>query len=192
MKTRVFALLFSSWSEAQFVQVLHTPDGLWGTEIKKIQGTVRARNLEEGWRELIEIAFARVGNTCTSKDLSKKKKFILKIIEEYVVPKITIRNKIAHGQWKIALNSENTKTNEIFTKELDRLDFVQIDVCFEVHTHLAALMRDLLQSPKKSFHRNFWTHCQCLEDYVKKTTGWSTNSKRKVLARKLRPSLRQA
>ncbi|OBQ38904.1 MAG: hypothetical protein AN487_06120 [Anabaena sp. CRKS33] len=46
---------------------------------------------------------------------SFKETRLLKIVEENVIPNSLIRNKVAHGQWVVALNREHTAKNENLT-----------------------------------------------------------------------------
>jgi len=53
IKTKLFSLLYSALSEAQFTQILHTPFGFLHSEILKIQNQ---RSLVESWHLMLDIA----------------------------------------------------------------------------------------------------------------------------------------
>ena len=106
---------------------------------------------------------------------------IKKIIDEYIKKPQELRNKIAHGQWIHALNSENTKENIDTTKRIENLDVVQISIWFEVHQYLCFIIRDLIQSPKKGFHNNYWSNLVELEKFLSKSKSWTLDKRIAVL-----------
>jgi len=185
IKTKLLALLYSTFSEAQFLQVIHTPDGLTDTEIDEIK-KIKSRNIIEGWKLLIDLAFKRVGKVEKSGDLENRKQKLNKIIEAYIWPQSLMRNKIAHGQWIHALNRENTKENTDLTHQMSQLDIVQITKWFEIHKYLGFIVRDLLQSPKKAFHNNYWANVTELEEYLRRTKNWDFESKKNELVKKVK------
>ena len=96
IKTKLFSLLYSALSEAQFTQILHTPFGFLHSEILKIQNQ---RSLVESWHLMLDIALQKVGDWNTNKDLETRRTTLKKIIGEYIEKPQELRNKIAHGQW---------------------------------------------------------------------------------------------
>ena len=104
------------------------------------------------------IALQKVGTWSTNSDLQNTKKKLLEIIKYYIYSPSLLRNKIAHGQWFHALNKKNTAENIDLMKKLAELDSVELDKQFEVHKYLGLIIRDLVQSPKKGFHHNYWVH----------------------------------
>ena len=113
-----------------------------------------------------------------SSDLAKRKKELLDIITNHVEKQSILRNKIAHGQWVHALNREHTKESFDFTSDLNDLDYVKIDILFKIHQFLGLIMRDLVQSPKKGFHHNYWTNIVKLKNYIEKTKNWSIDTRK--------------
>jgi len=183
IKTKLLALLYCTLSEAQFIQIVHTPDGFSSDEIDKIKSAKNTK-LEDGWKLMIDLAMDKVGNWKSNNDLAGRRDYILKIIDEFIIKPSVLRNKIAHGQWKFALNRENTKQNEEMTIQLDNLDVVQISKWFEIHQFMALIIRDLIQSPKKGFHNNYWVNLTELEQYVEMSKHWTIETKKVQLMRK--------
>jgi len=179
IKTKILALLYSGWSEAQFSQITHTPDGFIYTEIIKIKKHKKQYGIAKGWYYMLELALKKVGDKSQSKDLESRLETLFKIVNEHIEESSIIRNKIAHGQWMFALNRENTAKNEHLTCLLDRLDPVEIEKKFEIHKYLGFIVRDLVQSPTVGFHKHYWTNIVNLEIYMNKTKDWSLESKRK-------------
>ena len=147
-----FALMFSTWAEAQFMQVLHTPDFLQDSDIED----ARAKCIEKQWIYLLDKGFARVQENQPLKD--EKKHDIALIIQKNTVQASLIRNKLAHGQFQIALNREWTNKREDMTTQIAELDFVKIDYLFKIQQVIGFLIRDLVQSPGNSHHRFFEQH----------------------------------
>ena len=178
IKTKMYSLLYSAWSEAQFVQILHTPKALFPRDIQDIEEEKKQNGIINGWKLLIKLAIKKVGDTNKSSDLQKRKETIINIISNHIEKQSILRNKIAHGQWVHALNREHTKESFDFSSELNNLDYVRIDILFKIHQYLGLILRDLVQSPKKGFHHNYWANITKLENYIQKTVNWSIETRK--------------
>lgn len=185
IKTKLLALLYCAWSEAQFVQIVYTPRGFSSSEIDNIKMTKNRDGITDGWKQMIELSLKRVGNWEKNSALQNTRKKLFEIVDEYIKEPSLLRNKIAHGQWFVALNRENTAKNEELSKKLDELDVISITKSFEVHKYLGYIIRDLVQSPKRGFHKNYWVNLTFLEEYMNKTKKWDIQSKKNKLL--LRP-----
>lgn len=170
VKTKLYSLLYSALSEAQFTQIIHTPFGFMHSEILKIQSE---RSLVDSWHLLIDLALNKVGNWETNSDLALKRDKLKELITEYIENPQELRNKLAHGQWLFALNSKNTNENQTTTKRIEKLDVVKISIWFEVHQYLCFIIRDLVQSPNKKFHHNYWVNLTELEIFLENSNSWS-------------------
>ena len=183
IKTKLLALLHCTLSEAQFIQIVHTPDGFLSSEIEKIKAAKNSK-LEDGWKLMIDLAMDKVGDWNNTKDLLERRNSLLKIIADYIISPSILRNKIAHGQWEFALNRENTKENEDLTAQLKDLNIVEITKWFDIHQYMGLIIRDLIQSPKKGFHNNYWVNLTNLEEYLIKSKNWSLETKKTELKKK--------
>lgn len=183
IKTKLLALLYCTLSEAQFIQIIHTPDGFTSNEIEKIK---RAKNskLEDGWKLMIDFAMDKVGDWNNIQDLLDRRNSLLKIIGDFIILPSILRNKIAHGQWEFALNRDNTKENEELTKQMNELNVVEISKWFAVHQNMGLIIRDLIQSPKKGFHNNYWVNLTSLKEYLDKSKHWTLETKKALLRMK--------
>jgi len=190
IKTKLLSLLFSTLSEAQFIQIIHTPNGFSAQEIENIK---RAKNssLEDGWKLMIDTAMDKVGDWNSNSDLLGRRNRLTTIVSDYIIKPSILRNKIAHGQWEFALNRENMKENTDLTNELRSLDVVKIQKWFDVHQYMALIIRDLIQSPRRGFHNNYWSHLTQLDQYLVDTINWSLASKVQALLSKPIPELRK-
>lgn len=180
IKSKLLALLYCTLSEAQFIQIVHTPDGFTSAEIETIKAAKKS-NVEDGWTTMIDLAMDKVGDWRNIADLEARRNSLHKIIADFVTTPSILRNKIAHGQWEFALNRENTKENKDLTTDLNNLDVVMITKWFDVHQFLGLIIRDLIQSPKKGFHNNYWTNLTDLEQYLLTSSSWTLKTKKQKL-----------
>lgn len=95
IKSKLLALLYCTFSEAQFIQITHTPNGFTSLEIDKIK-KAKKNKLEDGWKVMIELAMNKVGDWKNNIDLIDRRNSILKIIKDYILSQSILRNKIAH------------------------------------------------------------------------------------------------
>ena len=134
---------------------------------------------------MIDIGFNRIDSNWKSNlDLSTKHSTIHKLIETYIEKPQELRNKIAHGQWIVAFNSNNTNINSTTTSEINLLDQVKLSVWFQAHQHLCYIIRDLIQSPTKAFNANFDNHYNNLNEWLKRTANRTINRKKAKLQTK--------
>lgn len=174
IKTKIYSLLYSALSEAQFTQILYTPFGFMHSEILKVQSQ---RSLVDSWHYMLDLALSKVGDWNASDDLKERRKFLKDTITEYIERPQELRNKIAHGQWIHALNSANTKENISATDRISNLNVVTISRWFEVHQYLCFIIRDLIQSPKKGFHNNYWVNLTNLKAFLDESKSWTLEQK---------------
>ena len=170
-----FALMFSTWAEAQFMQVLHTPNFLQDNDI---QDAIK-KNIENRWTHLLDKGFERVQEDQSIKDARKAE--IATIIKKHTVEASLIRNKLAHGQFQIALNTRWTNKNEADCTKIARLDFVKVDYLFKIQQVIGFLVRDLAQSPDNSHLRFFEQHKDRLSNLEHEMAQRSHTTKKGVL-----------
>ena len=173
--TRVYALLYSSYAEVAFLKLIHTPHGFSEDYIKQIQSQ---RALENKWEKCFELAFQSISSDL---DLRNKELWMRRILNEYILSPSRIRNKIAHGQWAVCLNSESTAINNDITAELQNLDYVRIEILFNIYSIFSQCIEDLIESPHRAHYRYFYGPLTNLEDYINKTKSYTVTSKIAIL-----------
>jgi hypothetical protein len=181
--TKVLALVFCAWAEASFSKIIHTPYGFANHEIAEINAAHR-KSLESGWQKCIDLALARISVPSTSSTISDIRSKLLSIIQEFVVDPRELRNKIAHGQWVVALNSTNTAVNPNASSRIQDLDAVAVTVWRGVFRRLATIVECLIESPDHAFHRDYESLARELEVYVGETSRWSLDEKTRLLTRR--------
>ncbi|HGE6108164.1 TPA: hypothetical protein ACGG8A_003496 [Vibrio cholerae] len=189
IKTNFYSLLYSSLSEAQFLQILHTPNGFSYAEIQKVNNK---RSIVDKWKCMLDIALSKVGDFKADSDIANKRNHLLDIITTYIENPQTIRNKIAHGQWVCALNSKNTKENAATTAAVKSINVVEISRWYTVHQYLCFIMRDLVQSTPGTFNQSFNENYSKLDTFLTESASWTLTTrindiKRKYQNRKVQP-----
>ncbi len=182
-KTKIMALLYSAWSEAQLLQIAYTPNGFSSTDIQSI---IQAKNngITKAWDKMINLAFHKVSDPSKYPNTKTRLDKLLLLVKTHIDGPSKLRNKIAHGQWIKALNSTSTKVNSDLTNQLDKLDSVQIRRQIDMHQFLGKLIRDLIQSPENGFGRDYLKNITELEDFTNKSEHWSIQAKKVALLRK--------
>jgi hypothetical protein len=183
--TRCLALVFCAWVEANFSKLIHTPHGFTLNEIEQIKRKDGwARSIESAWQKTVELGLMRIKISPKSSYLSNRKQEILRLVQSHVVEPSLIRNKIAHGQWQVALNRENTAVAPDATQTIQNLNVVTLTRWFATHRYLALIVEALIESPNKAFHRDYWSYVTDLKQYLEKTAGWTLENKIDSLLRK--------
>ena len=146
--TRLYALLYSSYAEISFLKLIHTPHGFSDEEIKVI---LKETNLTKKWHKCFEISMKKISNENNKGEIANKRKKLQNILDEYIIQPSIFRNKIAHGQWKVCLNSENEKINQEITNDMLELDCVKIDNLFKIYNMFQQCIEDLIESPRTHY-----------------------------------------
>ena len=184
LQARLLALVFCTWSESTLSKLIHTPGGFKSEEIQYIKGHENTNSIEERWKRCITLGTKRVSWRGKSNDLPNIRQRLLQIVDDYVVEPSQLRNRLMHGQWVVALNRTTTARNTALTKRLRTLDPVLVEKWFSVHTHLARIVEDMIESPDKAFRRDYGTHVMKLESYLKNSRNWTLDTKTDLLDKK--------
>lgn len=181
LKTKFYSLLYSALSEAQFVQILYTPHGFRESEIQKIKSEGA---IFKQWELMIDLALGKVGDFDQNQDLRGRRVYLKNIVSEFIEKPQLVRNKIAHGQWICALNNPMTAENHDTSKAISVLSVVEVSKWFEIHQYLCFIIRDLIQSPNKGFHNNYWVNYTNLEKFVNSSRSWTLEKRIEDIKRK--------
>lgn len=185
VQTKILALTFSAWTEARFSKLIHTPHGFELNEMSQIKALQKIYGLEKGWEKCLDLALRKVSASSKGSEIPNKRQEIFRIIKTYIIEPSLLRNKIAHGQWTIALNRDNDAENPEFTIRLKTLDIIAVSIWLQAYEFLARIIEDLIESPNKAFRRDYWLHLTELESFLDKARNWTLESKIKNL--KLKP-----
>lgn len=173
--TKMYALLYSAFAEVSFLKLIHTPYGLSEDMILEIQ---KQQNLEEKWKKCIELAYLEINKHSILGRINNEKKRLENILKEYIIKPSQLRNKIAHGQWCIALNNQSTSINYETTSLIKNIDYVKIDILFQIYDIFEKCIEDLIESPKKAHYKYFYSNLTELDDLIVKTKSWSFETRK--------------
>jgi hypothetical protein len=161
--TKVYALLFCAWAEANFSKVIHTPHGFDFDEIAQVQ-TAKANGISEAWKTCVRLGLrhldAKRGNFTPNAQQKLES-----VIDAHVYDPSVLRNKLAHGQWVIALNRDNDDVQQEYTEKLEELDIVKISAWFAGKL-LAGAVENLIESPRKAFMRDWYQFVVSIKDQM--------------------------
>lgn len=185
VQTKIYALIYSTYSEANFMKMILTP---YGFEQKYIEEILKQKNLQQKWFKVIDLAFKKLTASSKGSEIPNKNQELKRIVIKFVVDPSIMRNKIAHGQISVALNSGNTSLNTELTQKLKELNVVNIFRLFEVNKRLVSIIEDLIESPKKAHYNFYYSKLQDLQDFIDKSAAWDLNSKMqtKSMSKKIR------
>jgi len=181
-------LIFCAYTESMFSKIIHTPYGLSPDDIKQIcfiDGHVKKgrRDVVQSWHKSVELATKKI-STSKSNYTPNLSKRIGRFIDNYIKGPSQIRNKIAHGQWHTALNSNNTAVNEQLTQKVSTLTIVDLYRNREAFDSLARILEDIIESPNKAHWKDFWDHMSIYEEKQKEMKSWTLEGKIKRLKEK--------
>jgi hypothetical protein len=165
-----------------FSKVIHTPDGLTLDEIAQVKSKGK-KNIVEAWKKCAELSLRKVQGKSSGHVANTRQK-IESLIDRYIYDPSLLRNKIAHGQWKVALNSHNTKVNSTLTNRLQTITVVDLYRHKEAFQSLFRIVEDIIESPNKAHHRDYWGHISQFEESQLKMSIWTVENKVSALKAK--------
>jgi hypothetical protein len=181
--TLVLGLLYCAWVEARFSKMIHTPHGFADAEIEQIKEDQSRNGVSSAWKKAVSLGVRRVNSERSNYAPNIRRK-LEALIDSYVRDPSLVRNKIAHGQWAVALNRKNTAPNPDATKDIQELDVVQIEEWIVVANRTCAIVEALIASPGRAFHRDYWIELTELETEVERRKGWTREQKLALLRQK--------
>lgn len=173
--TNLLAQVYCAFAEAVFSKVIHTPDGLTLDEISQVKSRGK-RNIVDAWKKCVELSLQKVQGKSSGHVANTRQK-IESLIDLYIYDPSLLRNKIAHGQWKVALNSNNTKVNSTLTSKIQAISVVDLYRHKEAFQSLFRIVEDIIESPNKAHHRDYWCHITQFEESQRKMAHWTIEKK---------------
>lgn len=151
--TNIYMLVYSAWTEASLVKLIHTPYGFTSEEKKKI---FNDKDVLNKWKKCVNTAFAKFRKT--GSEIPNKKKKIHALLDNYLKSQANIRNKIAHGQWVNPLHKNCIEPDVNAQILLSMLDVIQIDTWFIVFREIIEIVQSLIDSRVKNNHKAHYNH----------------------------------
>lgn len=184
IQTKLMALLFSSYTEAIFSKLIHTPCALTEIEIENLKFKFK-KNSYSGWIQCLKL----VVNKITTKNKAYKDKVIADVtslLKSYIEEPNEIRNRIVHGQWEIALIGDNTRENSVLSAKIRALDIVTLTRYKKSFTLLSFIIEDLVESPNKAHVSSYQDKINKFNDEQTKMASWTLAERIKKLKPKPR------
>lgn len=181
--TKILCITYCALAEAAFSKIIHTPYGLAIAQIEQIKATTTQFGVKEGWLKAVELAMQNVKSSKSNHGHNVKQK-LNSLINQYIFDPSIIRNKIAHGQWVQALNRDNTCINAEITREINQITIVDLYRRKHALDKLAAILEDIIESPNKAHHRDYWPHLVKLEQVLDEMSHWTLEKKIKSVKEK--------
>ena len=177
IQTKLYALLYSTYSESSFMKMILTP---YGFEQEFVDEILNQSSIQEKWSKALELAFKKFKSQSKGSEIPNKKLELKKIIQEFIVEPSVIRNKVAHGQISVALNRKNGAINFDLTKRIEDLNVVYVYRLFEVNKSLVSIIEDLIESPEKAHYMYYFQKYQKMQTFISKSSSWNIESKLKT------------
>ncbi len=184
--TNLYLLIYTSWTEALLVKLIHTPFGFTQEEKLKI---LKPKNVLNKWEKCINIAFSKFRKS--GSEIPNKKRKIKKLIYKYIQTQANIRNKIAHGQWEYPLFSKNMSHDPDILIYMQTIDVIQIDVWFKIFKEISEIVRGLIDSRERNNHlahyNQYYKRLVNINTIIDETKNWNIETKRHKLKLKPKP-----
>ncbi|WP_426370445.1 hypothetical protein [Pseudocolwellia sp. HL-MZ7] len=175
LQTRMLGLVFSAYAEATFSKLIHTPCCFNGLEINQIKAAGK-KDIIKAWHESVKLGTRKISSKRSS-HIPNIKQSINRLIDTYIKEPSLIRNKVAHGQWKVSLNRENDSINTEMTSKINSLDVVELYRYKVAFDKLSAIVEDIIESPNKAHWKFYWDHVSKFESEQNKMSSWTVEKK---------------
>lgn len=159
-------LLLGGWAENRLRKLVYEPNGFSPAERDKINS---ANTQLESWTTALELGLRRRHNVPYASlgaalPLTPRAHYaaLTAVFDNDLRPVIEIRNKLAHGQWARALNSENSDFSESHNQQLNSENAHSVKCKHRILENMAQLIHDLVAG-NHAFERDFDDHFRRLE-----------------------------
>lgn len=191
VQTKVLAQVFCAWAEANFLKVTHTPHGFTLSEIVEVRRKWKENGLADGWEKAVQLGLRKVPGQ-RGNFVPNARQEILRAIRSYVREPTLVRNKVAHGQWAVALNATNSAINQDVTTAISQMTIIDIDRWHGCHKRLANIVESLIESPERTFLRDYWPQLSDLQAFEAETQTWTIQKRTDDLIDKYRRHVQNA
>ncbi len=157
--TKLLSQLIICWAETRILKLAYEKNAF---DVNQINEIITRRTLEQKWLTSLNIAISKAYKIKSKINIENSLPFtararyneIKKLINTDLVPSIELRNRIAHGQWRIAFTNNLKAISTELTGRLRTENIVSLQLKKKLLIRLAILIHDLAVSPK-TFERDF-------------------------------------
>lgn len=182
--TKSYFIIYSSYTEAMLLKLLYLPNSYTQDEVSIVLN-LKKNNVISAWLKAIEIALNKntlpVNGGVTKEDCNERLRYITK---KYLKEPSLLRNKLVHGQWSVAYKSNLLALDSAATTKISEVDYVKIDVWFQIFNMFADILIQLIQSPNKGFPSQYYSLIEKIELFAIKSQQWNLRSKKYELISK--------
>jgi len=156
---RLYAFLLGAWAETRLGKLLLERAGFSSSERRKV---LEERRQLDQWNKAVDIAFRKhfriprakleppnIPHTESHRYLSLKE-----TIDIHLKPVISVRNKLAHGQWIYPLNCDASNVEQEKYNLINKENLLSLQFKYSIVKTLADIIHDLVVSPP-TFDRDF-------------------------------------
>ncbi|MCU1125277.1 hypothetical protein JAK51_03355 [Stenotrophomonas maltophilia] len=183
LQTKVLALTYCAWSEVAFSKLVHTPHCFELDEIRQIKAAGERGSIVSAWEKCVALALRKIRSR-NGNYVPNVKQELSRLIKTYIETPSQLRNKVAHGQWQVALNNKNTALNTDLTGSLANLDLVKLDLLKKGCEGLCLIVEALVESPEKAFHRDYWPLLCRVKEQLAAASQFTLSQKLELLKKK--------
>lgn len=161
---RVYAWLLAAKLETRLRKALYEPPSL---EEARRDLVLSEPTQEQRWLRLIDEAFMRRYNVPRPALLDMtprlRRTVLTAAVTQDLLPIMQLRNKLAHGEWSVALTSAGTDVSPDLTKMLHTLNLLTLKHQDRLIGRIGDAVTDLVVS-RPTFERDFDAHFRAIED----------------------------
>ncbi|MNX71338.1 hypothetical protein D3C86_1026490 [compost metagenome] len=183
LQTKILALTYCAWSEVAFSKLIHTPHCFELDEIRQIKAAGERGSIVTAWEKCVALALRKIQSR-NGNYVPNVKQELSRLIKTYIETPSQLRNKVAHGQWQVALNSKNTAQNPDLTFSLANLDLVKLDLLKKGCEGLCRIVEALVESPERAFHRDYWPLLCSVREQLETASQFTLSQKLQLLKQK--------
>jgi len=193
--TPAHALLISIKAEARLTQIIHLADGLRPSQRSNV---LAERSAIARWLSLLDAGFRRAYRVNSSTDLGDglphdalaKRTTLRQLVDNELDHLISLRNKLAHGQWVYPLNTALTSIEDVSLARLRAENTLTLKFRDNLLVELGSIAMELISSGP-GFEAGFERHFTKIRDNRKALAaadfaGWCAELQAKYVS--LRPA----
>jgi hypothetical protein len=136
-----------------------------------------------GWVTCLKLIVGKI----TTKDQVHKDQVIYDVtnlLKNYIKEPSEVRNRMAHGQWMVALNSNNTQENKFITTRIRDLDIIILTKYKKSFTLMSYIIEDLIESPNKAHVNTYQVKIDKFNQEQRKMASWTLQGRIQKLKQK--------
>lgn len=178
--TKILSFLVVSWLDVRILKLIYEKvdyNNKYSQNIfddNEIRIVIKNKSLIDRWKVSLNFAMKKaysvkldkknisIQETKLNKTAIIRYKEIIKILDNDINPAITLRNKVAHGQFLHAFNNDLESFSQDNTTQLRLENIVTLQLKRQLFTNIAKLIHDLVVS-KPTYERDFDKHFEKIE-----------------------------